>query len=101
MARSLWVTEQTIKFHLSNVWRLGCWREAGDPSTWPTSSTSPLRAECWAEPPQGEDVELGLIEDAVGIVGISPDVPADVRRKVAQEAARLRQDEAEGKERRS
>ena len=44
--------------------------------------------------PPGEDVELGLTEDAVAIVGISPKVPADIRSKVAQEAARLRQQEA-------
>lgn len=45
--------------------------------------------------PPGEDVELGLNEDAVAIVGMSPAVPDDIRRKVAQEAARLRQQEAE------
>jgi DNA-binding SARP family transcriptional activator/basic membrane lipoprotein Med (substrate-binding protein (PBP1-ABC) superfamily) len=44
--------------------------------------------------PPGEDVELGLTEDAVAIVGISPEVPDDIRRKVAREAARLRSDEA-------
>jgi len=44
--------------------------------------------------PPGEDVELGLTEDAVAIVGISPKVPVDIRSKVAQEAARLRQQEA-------
>ena len=44
--------------------------------------------------PPGEDVELGLTEDAVAIVGISPEVPPDIRRKVAQEATRLRKDEA-------
>jgi len=44
--------------------------------------------------PPGEDVELGLVEDAVGIVGISPEVPQAIRRKVAQEAARLRAQEA-------
>ena len=44
--------------------------------------------------PPGDDVELGLTEDAVAIVGISPEVPDDIRRKVAQEAARLRGDEA-------
>lgn len=47
--------------------------------------------------PAGEDVELGLTEDAVAIVGISPEVPDDIRRKVAQEAARLRGKEAEEK----
>ncbi|HEY3069289.1 MAG TPA: BTAD domain-containing putative transcriptional regulator [Gaiellaceae bacterium] len=44
--------------------------------------------------PPGKDVELGLADDAVAIVGISPDVPSEVRRKVAQEAARLRAQEA-------
>jgi basic membrane lipoprotein Med (substrate-binding protein (PBP1-ABC) superfamily) len=51
--------------------------------------------------PPGEDVELGLSEDAVAIVGISPSVPDAVRRKVAQEAARLREKEALEKQRRS
>jgi basic membrane protein A len=40
--------------------------------------------------PPGEDVELGLTDDLVARVGISPEVPPEVRRKVAQEAARLR-----------
>lgn len=44
--------------------------------------------------PPGEDVELGLTEDAVAIVGISPEVPPELRRKVAQEATRLRKEEA-------
>ncbi len=51
--------------------------------------------------PAGDDVELGLTEDAVAIVGISPEVPDDIRRKVAQEAARLRREEAEEKQQRS
>jgi DNA-binding SARP family transcriptional activator/basic membrane lipoprotein Med (substrate-binding protein (PBP1-ABC) superfamily) len=51
--------------------------------------------------PPGEDVELGLTEDAVAIVGVSPEVPDDIRRKVAQEAARLRGEEAEKKRRAS
>ena len=51
--------------------------------------------------PPGEDVELGLTEDAVAIVGISPEVPDDIRRKVAQEAARLRAEEAEEERHRS
>jgi DNA-binding SARP family transcriptional activator/basic membrane lipoprotein Med (substrate-binding protein (PBP1-ABC) superfamily) len=50
--------------------------------------------------PPGQDVELGLSEDAVAIVGISPSVPDDIRRKVAQEAARLRQQEAVEKQHR-
>jgi hypothetical protein len=49
----------------------------------------------------GEDVELGLTEDAVAIVGISSEVPDDIRRKVAQQAARLRGKEAEEKQQRS
>ena len=51
--------------------------------------------------PPGEDVELGLSEDAVAIVGISPSVPDDIRRKVAREAARLRGEEAVEKRQRS
>ena len=44
--------------------------------------------------PSGEDVELGLADDAVAIVGISPEVPPVIRSKVAQEAARLRAEES-------
>jgi DNA-binding SARP family transcriptional activator/basic membrane lipoprotein Med (substrate-binding protein (PBP1-ABC) superfamily) len=44
--------------------------------------------------PAGGDVELGLVDDAVALVGINPDVPASIRAKVAQEAARLRAQEA-------
>ena len=40
--------------------------------------------------PPGGDVELGLADDAVALVGISPEVPPGIRSKVAQEAARLR-----------
>ena len=40
--------------------------------------------------PPGKDIVLGLDDDAVGISGISPEVPADIRGKVAREAARLR-----------
>ena len=43
--------------------------------------------------PQG-DVLLGLDDDAVGISGISRDVPEDIRRKVAAVAASLRAAEA-------
>ena len=39
--------------------------------------------------PKG-DVLLGLDDDAVGIVGLSPEVPPDIRRKVATVAASLR-----------
>jgi basic membrane lipoprotein Med (substrate-binding protein (PBP1-ABC) superfamily)/DNA-binding SARP family transcriptional activator len=46
--------------------------------------------------PPGEDIELGLADDAVAIVGISPDVPSEIRRKVAEEAARLRAQEDRG-----
>jgi basic membrane protein A len=46
--------------------------------------------------PADTDLELGLIDDAVGLVGIRPDVPASVRSKVAVEAARLRAEEASG-----
>jgi basic membrane lipoprotein Med (substrate-binding protein (PBP1-ABC) superfamily) len=38
----------------------------------------------------GADVELGLVDDAVALVGINPDVPPEIRAKVAQEATRLR-----------
>ena len=44
--------------------------------------------------PPGGDVELGLVDDAVALTGISPDVPPLIRAKVAQEAARLRAQEA-------
>jgi basic membrane lipoprotein Med (substrate-binding protein (PBP1-ABC) superfamily)/DNA-binding SARP family transcriptional activator len=44
--------------------------------------------------PPGGDVELGLVDDAVALVGISPDVPPGIRGKVAQEAERLRAEEA-------
>ena len=40
--------------------------------------------------PPGGDVQLGLVDDAVALVGINPDVPPVIRAKVAQEAARLR-----------
>jgi basic membrane lipoprotein Med (substrate-binding protein (PBP1-ABC) superfamily)/DNA-binding SARP family transcriptional activator len=40
------------------------------------------------------DVLLGLDDDAVGIAGISPDVPPEIRRKVAVVAASLRAAEA-------
>lgn len=43
--------------------------------------------------PGGEDLELGLVDDAVALVGIHPDVPPDIRRLVAEEAARLRSEE--------
>jgi basic membrane lipoprotein Med (substrate-binding protein (PBP1-ABC) superfamily)/DNA-binding SARP family transcriptional activator len=43
--------------------------------------------------PRGEDVELGLEDDAVGLAGISPEVPANIRQKVEREAARLRNSE--------
>ena len=43
--------------------------------------------------PPGGDVELGLVDDAVALVGINPDVPPVIRAKVAQEAARLRAQE--------
>lgn len=40
--------------------------------------------------PGGEHIELGIVDDAVGVVGISPDVPSDVRKKLADETARIR-----------
>jgi DNA-binding SARP family transcriptional activator/basic membrane lipoprotein Med (substrate-binding protein (PBP1-ABC) superfamily) len=43
--------------------------------------------------PPGGDVELGLIDDAVALVGITPDVPPEIRSKVEHEAARLRAQE--------
>jgi basic membrane protein A len=49
--------------------------------------------------PAGGDVEFGLSEDAVAIVGISPSVPDDVRRKLAREATRLREEETVEKQR--
>jgi basic membrane protein A len=45
----------------------------------------------------GETVELGIADDAVGVVGISPDAPTEVRKKLADETARIRaQEVAEG-----
>jgi basic membrane lipoprotein Med (substrate-binding protein (PBP1-ABC) superfamily) len=35
--------------------------------------------------PPGEDVELGLVDAAVALVGINPDVPPEIRAKVEQE----------------
>ena len=43
--------------------------------------------------PPGGDVELGLVDDAVALVGINPAVPGVIRGKVEQEAARLRAQE--------
>ena len=43
--------------------------------------------------PPGGDVELGLVDEAVALVDINPDVPPEIRAKVAQEAARLRAQE--------
>jgi basic membrane lipoprotein Med (substrate-binding protein (PBP1-ABC) superfamily) len=43
--------------------------------------------------PPGGDVELGLVDDAVALADINPDVPPEIRAKVAQEAARLRAQE--------
>jgi basic membrane lipoprotein Med (substrate-binding protein (PBP1-ABC) superfamily)/DNA-binding SARP family transcriptional activator len=47
--------------------------------------------------PPGEDVDLGLADDAVGLVGINPEVPSDIRKRVADEAARLRAQERAGR----
>ena len=44
--------------------------------------------------PAGETVHLGLTEDAVGLVGINAAVPADIRKKVAQQIAVVRREEA-------
>jgi len=40
--------------------------------------------------PPGREIALGLEDDAVGLVGIAPDVPASIRRQVAQVEAELR-----------
>jgi basic membrane lipoprotein Med (substrate-binding protein (PBP1-ABC) superfamily)/DNA-binding SARP family transcriptional activator len=40
--------------------------------------------------PAGEDVEMGLDDEAVGITGISAEVPAAIRKKLARVAAALR-----------
>jgi basic membrane protein A len=40
--------------------------------------------------PAGERIELGIRDDAVGVVGISPEVPVDIRKKLADETARVR-----------
>jgi basic membrane protein A len=44
--------------------------------------------------PVGRTVDLGLREDAVGVVGINPAVPADVRKKLARQVAVVRRMEA-------
>jgi hypothetical protein len=46
--------------------------------------------------PRGKELVLGLDENAVGIAGISPEVPESVRREVARTAARLRAGAASG-----
>lgn len=43
--------------------------------------------------PAGGDIQLGLRDDAVALVGINPKVPLAIRSKVAREAARLRAQE--------
>ena len=45
--------------------------------------------------PPGGDVELGLVDGAVALLGVNPDVPPLIRAKVAQEAARLRAQEVQ------
>jgi basic membrane lipoprotein Med (substrate-binding protein (PBP1-ABC) superfamily)/DNA-binding SARP family transcriptional activator len=42
--------------------------------------------------PAGEDIVLGLEDDAVGVAGISPDVPPEIRSKIAHVAASFRQE---------
>jgi basic membrane protein A len=42
--------------------------------------------------PAGEDIVLGLEDDAVGVAGISPEVPAEIRSKIARLAATFRQE---------
>jgi basic membrane lipoprotein Med (substrate-binding protein (PBP1-ABC) superfamily)/DNA-binding SARP family transcriptional activator len=42
--------------------------------------------------PAGEDIVLGLEDDAVGVAGISPEVPAEIRSKIARLAASFRQE---------
>lgn len=44
--------------------------------------------------PAGEDIVLGLDDDAVGVAGINAAVPAEIRSKVAHLAASFRQKEA-------
>jgi basic membrane protein A len=44
--------------------------------------------------PAGEDIVLGLDDDAVGVAGISADVPAEIRSKIARLAASFRRKEA-------
>ena len=44
--------------------------------------------------PAGKTVELGIEEEAVGVVGISSKVPQAIRKKVAKEAARIRAQES-------
>lgn len=42
--------------------------------------------------PAGEDIVLGVEDDAVGVAGISPDVPAEIRSKIARLAASFRRE---------
>lgn len=44
--------------------------------------------------PGGVTVDLGLADDAVGLVGVNAAVPPGIRDQVAREAARIRQEEA-------
>jgi basic membrane lipoprotein Med (substrate-binding protein (PBP1-ABC) superfamily)/DNA-binding SARP family transcriptional activator len=43
--------------------------------------------------PASEDIVLGLDDDAVGVAGISADVPAEIRSKIAHLAASFRREE--------
>src|SRR5262249_11806450 len=49
-----------------------------------------VRAYVQGTLPRGGDIRLGLADDAVGITGISPEIPPAVRAKVAHIAAELR-----------
>jgi basic membrane lipoprotein Med (substrate-binding protein (PBP1-ABC) superfamily) len=44
--------------------------------------------------PAGKTVEVGMREDAVGIVGINQAVSADIRKKLARQVAVVRKKEA-------
>jgi basic membrane protein A len=46
--------------------------------------------------PAGEDIVLGLNDDAVGVAGISADVPAEIRSEIARLAASFRREETAG-----
>ena len=95
----------SARFRGLDPWGLGRWGRRGSFTPRPAhprvrgqALRPPRRAERELVPskgrlPPGGDVELGLTDDLVALVDISPEVPPEIRDKVAQEAARLREEE--------